>query len=144
MTNVRFIPKSPYVISTGGEDKCIFQWKFNLDKAAQVESSKNKNAVVDTTEIQDDFAQEGDVEFDEEEMGEGDQRLAVDPFKGEVMASKPSAYQQPKDAASAPNGNLQLKWAHGFRSWDTRNNLKYTKSGEVAFTTAAVGVLLNK
>ena len=60
------------------------------------------------------------------------------------MASQPSLYKQPKDADLAPNGNLHLKWAHGFRSWDTRNNLKYTKSGEVAFTTAAVGVLLNK
>ena len=84
------------------------------------------------------------MQFDEEEMGEGDQRLAVDPFKGEVLASKPSGYQQPKGADLAPNGNLHLKWAHGFRSWDTRNNLRYTKSGEVAFTTAAVGVVLNK
>ena len=49
MTNVRFVPKSPYVISTGGEDKCIFQWKYQLDKEAQAESSKNSNCAVDTT-----------------------------------------------------------------------------------------------
>lgn len=49
-----------------------------------------------------------------------------------------------KDAADPPNGNLKLKYAHGFRSFDTRGNLKYTKSGEIAFTAAALGVIMNK
>lgn len=43
-----------------------------------------------------------------------------------------------------PNGNLKLKYAHGFRSFDTRNNLKYVSQNEIAFTTAALGVALNK
>jgi hypothetical protein len=60
------------------------------------------------------------------------------------MASVPSSYKKMKDEAVAPNANLHLKWAHGFRSFDTRNNLKYTKSGEIAFTTAALGIILNK
>jgi WD40 repeat protein len=32
VTNVRFIPNAPYLISTGGEDKSIFQWRYNYDK----------------------------------------------------------------------------------------------------------------
>ena len=32
VTNVRFVKKSPYLITTGGEDKCIFQWKYFYDK----------------------------------------------------------------------------------------------------------------
>jgi echinoderm microtubule-associated protein-like 6 len=42
------------------------------------------------------------------------------------------------------NHELELKWAHGFRSWDTRGNLKYNKDGEVVFTTAGLGVIYNK
>lgn len=140
VTNVRFVPKAPYLISTGGEDKSIFQWKYFLDKESQAETAKTQKAKIDTKNIDQDF---GDADmFEEQEMGEGDQRLAVLPFKGEIMA--PSGFIQVKDAAAPPNGNLKLKYAHGFRSFDTRGNLKYTKNGEVAFTTAALGVVLNK
>lgn len=48
------------------------------------------------------------------------------------------------NGAKAPDNNLTLKWAHGFRSFDTRNNLKYTMSGNIVFTTAGVGVVYNK
>ena len=41
----------------------------------------------------------------------------------------------------APDNNLTLKWAHGFRSFDTRGNLRYAADGSVVFTTAGVGVV---
>ena len=44
----------------------------------------------------------------------------------------------------APENNLTLKWAHGFRSFDTRGNLRYTKNGNIVFTTAGVGVVYDK
>ena len=44
----------------------------------------------------------------------------------------------------APENNLTLKWAHGFRSFDTRGNLRYNKAGNVVFTTAGVGVVYDK
>ena len=44
----------------------------------------------------------------------------------------------------APDNNLTLKWAHGFRSFDTRGNLRYNKAGNVVFTTAGVGVVYDK
>lgn len=40
-----------------------------------------------------------------------------------------------------PEANLSLKWAHGFRSWDTYGNLKYANDGNVVFTTAGLGVV---
>jgi len=46
--------------------------------------------------------------------------------------------------SQAPDGNLTLKYAHGFRSFDTRGNLKYNVKGDIIFTTAAVGVVHNK
>jgi WD40 repeat protein len=39
-TNVRFLKTSPYLISTGGNDKCVFQWKYNLDNESVQQSTK--------------------------------------------------------------------------------------------------------
>lgn len=44
VTNVRFMKTSNYLISTGGEDKCVFQWKYILDK-----DIINQTAVVPNT-----------------------------------------------------------------------------------------------
>jgi microtubule-associated protein-like 6 len=44
----------------------------------------------------------------------------------------------------APENTLTLKWAHGFRSFDTRGNLRYNADGQVVFTTAGVGVVYDK
>ena len=32
---------------------------------------------------------------------------------------------------------------HGYRSFDTRNSLKYTASGDIVYTTAALGVVMD-
>jgi hypothetical protein len=54
----------------------------------------------------------------------------------------PDQYKNPKsNAAAEPDNNLELKWAHGFRSFDTRGNLKYTSEGNALFTTAGLGVV---
>lgn len=58
-------------------------------------------------------------------MGEGDQKLAVEPFKGEVINSVPRNFKITPTSGDKPNANLKLKYAHGFRSFDTRGNLKY-------------------
>ena len=76
----------------------------------------------------------------------GDQAMAILPFKGQVEASWNPAYPRtniPKKYSQAPTETLSLKWAHGFRSFDTRDNLKYTKNGDVLFTTAGLGVVQN-
>ncbi len=70
--------------------------------------------------------------------------MAVLPFLGEVKNSVPSTYKQLPNAGDKPDGNLRLKYAHGFRSFDTRNNLKYINQNDILFTTAALGVILNK
>ena len=66
------------------------------------------------------------------------------PFLGEVNNSVPSGFKLTPDMGLAPNANLRLKYAHGFRSFDTRGNLKYVSDKEIVFTTAALGVVLNK
>jgi microtubule-associated protein-like 6 len=80
--------------------------------------------------------------FAEEDVGEGDERMAVDPWRGQLI--DPSDYEHTKGEALAPNENIELHYAHGFRSFDTRNNLKYCEGDKIAYTTAALGVVLDK
>lgn len=70
--------------------------------------------------IQDDFTNQDDFFGEEEKVGAGDQALAVLPFKGEVMNSVPTGFKITPNTGDKPNGNLKLKYAHGFRSFDTR------------------------
>jgi microtubule-associated protein-like 6 len=146
VTNVRFVRGTGrYLISTGGNDKCIFQWKFAANKAAAEQALEAANHQVDVSSIADDFDEEEEEEppkkrqpkggagamdemFGEEDLGEGDQALAVKAFLGEVKSSTPAQYKNkpiPPTMSEKPSGNLNIKYAHGFRSFDTRNNLKY-------------------
>jgi hypothetical protein len=47
-----------------------------------------------------------------------------------------TGFKETRASAQAPNSSLELKWAHIFRSWDTRRNLKYTANEEVVFKNA--------
>ena len=64
-------------------------------------------------------------------------------FTGQVAHSIPTGFQEAKNAGTAPDASLKLKYAHGFRSFDTRGNLKYAANGSIVFTTAALGVIHN-
>jgi len=57
------------------------------------------------------------------------------------MNSYPSGHKKNRADGKEPESNLVLRWAHGFRSFDTYGNLKYTKTGDVVFTTAGLGVV---
>ena len=78
-----------------------------------------------------------------EEIDEGDQRLCVDAWKGQIVA--PSDYVEKKNAHDLPDENIELTHAFGFRSFDTRNNLFYTADPNViVYSTAALGVAMEK
>ena len=42
-----------------------------------------------------------------------------------------------------PDANIVIKYVHGYRAYDTRNNVKWTKNNEILYHTAALGILLN-
>ena len=89
---------------------------------------------------------EDDDGFEVEDAGEGDQALSIKAFLGEVKASTPAQFKKaiPASLGEKPAGNLSIKYAHGFRSFDTRNNLKYIDNATIGYTTAGLGVIMNK
>ena len=84
-----------------------------------------------------------DTPFLIESVGEGDQFLAVKPWEGVVKNSVPSNYQPKKGDDDPPSASLELEYVHGYRCHDVRNNLRYTQNDEIAYHTAAVGIVLN-
>lgn len=154
VTDVKFTRNKTgqkYLVSTGGNDKAIFMWKYQLG-AEQETADEEVEDLSGCDPIRQEAPQkvvekvkkESYDDFEEEEADTGDQALAVSQFKGQVQHSLPDKYKNPgRDLGKEPEHNLELKWAHGFRSFDTRNNLKYSADGNVVFTTAGLGVVQN-
>lgn len=130
VTSCRFL--NGYLISIGGNDKAIFQWKYNEDADDAPINEEALQAVEPESKL-----------FDIENIGEGDQFLAVKPWLGEVKASAPNDYVIPKTQSKPPDENLILLKVHGYRSFDSKNNLKYTDTGKIVFPAAALGIAMD-
>ncbi|TNV87854.1 hypothetical protein FGO68_gene13813 [Halteria grandinella] len=261
VTSVRFMKNAPYVITTGGEDKCIFQWKYQMKQAETVTVKKTMNltltssANTKTVKVQQIVNDDEDDGFETEVVGAGDQSIApgkpaavipqhqisdfdyvrpeslkdkikqettikaelpIQPspskaalkttddvskskqtkptdqvlpkkpahirtpsqppkpqsagrFNTNPRASGPTTMRDPKNEkvrknqnlgaitqskplkydkanpnkGEKPQATLKLKYAHGYRSFDTRHNLKFISENEIVFTTAALGVVMD-
>jgi len=42
-----------------------------------------------------------------------------------------------------PSCELELQYVYGYRCHDTRNNVKYSPSGEIVYHVAATGIVLD-
>ena len=160
VTNVRFTSKEDFVISTGGNDKATIMWKFKPQGGdAEAEESNE----VDTEGYNPDEFRVQEPEEREEAPGQpaakqkvesdmfdvadeeqGDQFMAVKPFLGEVKNSWPSGFKAAPGSNNAPDGNLALRHAFGFRCHDAKDTAKFlASSGSVCFITAALGVTMD-
>ena len=82
--------------------------------------------------------------FFEEYSPEGDQFAAIKPWKTNVINCIPNHYKKSKLDGTLPDAELELELVYGYRSNDTRNNLRYTKNGKFVYHTAAVGIVYDK
>ena len=133
VTNCRFLPNG-YLISIGGNDKAIFQWKYIED---------GDEVVINEEALQAVESESDNKLFDIETVGEGDQFLAVKPWLGEVKASAPNDYVAPKSQGKPPDENMVLTKVHGYRGFDSRNNLRYTSNGKAVYPAAALGIVMD-
>ena len=78
-----------------------------------------------------------------EEIEEGDQFMAVKPWMGVVRNSVPDGFKPSKRDGVAPDATLELEYVHGYRCHDSRNNLRYTSGGKLAYITAGVAVVMD-
>lgn len=78
--------------------------------------------------------------FEEEEIKEGEEFMAVKPWIGAVK--EPQNHPEPNP--SPPDCTYVLEYAYGYRCQDSRQNVYYNADGQIVYMTACLGVILNK
>ena len=84
-----------------------------------------------------DGARPEDDFFEVEEAGEGEQFMAVKPWRGQIAEP---ANHNPVNK-DAPACTYKIGWAYGYRGFDARNNLYHNANDCLVYTTAALGVI---
>eukprot|EP01038_Epipyxis_sp_PR26KG_P010144 gene10144-13646_t len=142
-----------FVLSCGGNDKCLMQWTHNMvdvtGGAAQMSSTSSSNTVSSTHQDDHEFGVKGNsMESDDgfDAPGGGDEAGAVKPWLGAIRA--PS--NPPPINPAAPSARLELQWIHGYTSASAgannakiSSNLYYSVDGKVVYPAAAMGILLS-
>ncbi|KAM7408259.1 hypothetical protein PAMA_002117 [Pampus argenteus] len=139
VTNVRWSHDLQWVLTTGGADHALFQWRFlpesvmnggldvNIqDSHGDSNSEESDSDVSDVPELDSDIEQETQINYDRQQSREKKQQV------GSLKRQR------------GPDQGLRLQFVHGYRGYDCRNNLFYTQGGEVLYHVAAVGVVYNR
>uniref|UniRef100_UPI003AAE605C echinoderm microtubule-associated protein-like 6 n=1 Tax=Centroberyx gerrardi TaxID=166262 RepID=UPI003AAE605C len=144
VTNVRWSSDLQWVISTGGADHAVFQWRFLPEGVmngvlepllqegyADSNSGESDSDVSDVPELDSDIEQEAQTSYERQVYKEDLPQLRKK-LIGSLKRQK------------APEEGLRLQFVHGYRGCDCRNNLFYSQAGEVVYHVAAVAVVYNR
>ena len=144
VTNIRWSVADECLISTGGNDKTIMQWRHTMSGSAAAKAD-------DGDDYEESFAAPAaGASHDEEAAGMddmvaagGDESGCVKPWLGAVRTPK----NPPPVNPAAPAVSLELKWVHGYTSAAAgagnvrvSNNLFYGCDLCPVFPAAALGV----
>eukprot|EP00595_Chromulina_sp_UTEXLB2642_P001802 CAMPEP_0196761886 /NCGR_PEP_ID=MMETSP1095-20130614/1198_1 /TAXON_ID=96789 ORGANISM="Chromulina nebulosa, Strain UTEXLB2642" /NCGR_SAMPLE_ID=MMETSP1095 /ASSEMBLY_ACC=CAM_ASM_000446 /LENGTH=2526 /DNA_ID=CAMNT_0042111955 /DNA_START=12 /DNA_END=7592 /DNA_ORIENTATION=- len=133
--NVRWSVGDEYLISCGGGDKCIFQWKHVISETSQENKQDNNTEIIENNQS----------EFSE--PSGGDESGAIKPWLGAI---KPPKFPPPINK-SAPLIKLNLEWVYGYCSsavagsggnkLKVSNNLFYNTNGQLVYPAASLGII---
>ncbi|XP_023384633.1 echinoderm microtubule-associated protein-like 5 [Pteropus vampyrus] len=149
VTNVRWSHDYQWVISIGGADHSVFQWKFIPERKlkdalhiAPQESLADSNSDESDSDLSD--VPELDSEIEQETQLTYRRQV----YKEDLPQLK-EQYKEKQSGTSkrrirAPGNSIRLHFVHGYRGYDCRSNLFYTQIGEIVYHVAAVGVIYNR
>jgi hypothetical protein len=86
-----------------------------------------------------DVDEEAGEYFEVQDVGHGDESLAVKPYKGAIK--EPTNH--PPINKTKPDVSYAIDFVHGFKSEDTRQNVLYNSKKRPVYMTAALGVILD-
>lgn len=145
VTNVRFSFDERTVITTGGGDNAIFQWRLESSDGTQIppnedytEGSDSDNSDVD--EVDSDVEREAQVDYDRSEQKKP-KKVALSDLKS--AKSSKAAAALPASRHKPPDSGVKLQFVHGYRGHDCRNNLFFTPHNKMVYHIAAVGIVYN-
>jgi microtubule-associated protein-like 6 len=162
VAKVRVSNSKRYVASIGCHDRTILLWKHEIELADESGSDSECGSdedlpmdfdvpnelpeVVTRTALQEAVSRNADQEeivamVQESYASRGEKVPHHSPWKSAIM--EPSSASS-EGAEGTTDVDFELAWMHGYRSHDSRNNLRYTSSGKIVYAGASLGVVLNK
>ncbi|XP_028844275.1 echinoderm microtubule-associated protein-like 6 isoform X1 [Denticeps clupeoides] len=150
VTNVHWSHDLQWVVTSGGADHSMFQWRFlpegimngipealYQDGCTDSNSEESDSDLSDVPELDSDIEQETQISYDRQVYKEDLPQLKQ---QGREKKQLVGSLKRQR----APGVSLQLQFVHGYRGYDCRNNLFYAQTGEVVYHVAAVGVVYNR
>jgi microtubule-associated protein-like 6 len=128
---VRWTLQDKYLLSLGGVDRSVMQWRHIVDK------------VIDDADRAEDSGNDSDLPHESEPNlpPEGAEAfMSHRPWAGAIAPPT----RPPRSDPRRPLETIDLEWVYGYRSTDCRNNVRYSSTGKVIFHAGAVGILYNK
>uniref|UniRef100_A0A8C7F8N6 EMAP like 5 n=1 Tax=Oncorhynchus kisutch TaxID=8019 RepID=A0A8C7F8N6_ONCKI len=150
ITNARWSHDHQWVITIGGADHSVFQWKFVTDrKSKEALHIAPQETLGDSNSEESDSDQSDVPEMDSEIEQETHLTYRRQVYKEDLPQLKELSKEKHRAVAMkkrerAPGSGLKLHFIHGYRGYDCRNNLFYTQTGEMVYHVAAVGVVYNR
>uniref|UniRef100_H3AL06 EMAP like 5 n=1 Tax=Latimeria chalumnae TaxID=7897 RepID=H3AL06_LATCH len=151
VTNVRWSHDHQWVISIGGADHSVFQWKLiperKLKDALHIAPQEK---LADSNSEESDSDQSDVPELDSEIEQETQITYRRQVYKEDLPQLKEQCKEKRKVASTKkrerpPSSSVRLHFIHGYyRGYDCRSNLFYTQTGEIVYHVAAVGVVYNR
>ncbi|KAI0227896.1 Echinoderm microtubule-associated protein-like 6 [Lamellibrachia satsuma] len=146
VTNCRFSADKSRVITIGGGDHAVFQWRF-LPEGIADDDDDAQDACVDSNSDDSDSDMSDVDEIDSDLEAESRQKYDRAIYKEDMPALKSQIKGElapGQKRARAPNEGLKLDFVHGYRGYDCRNNLFYLQTSEIVYHVAAVGIVYNR
>ena len=148
VTNVLWTSDNMTLLSTGGADHALFQWRLveelengDIQSDDEMEPEMGIDSNSEASDSSDDDRNvDSDIEMEKEENYEREV-YKDDLIKLKEQADKSGTVQK---RGHAPKNSLELAWCAGYRGHDCRDNVQFTSQGEVVFHSAALGIVLNR
>lgn len=147
VTNVRFSHDKQWVITIGGADHAVFQWKLVSPDLVNTDSDIQPQHVTDSNseESDSDLSEVADIDSDLEVEKQATYDRKVYQEDAAVLQKLSRSEIKPGEKRQGgPDRGLRLEYVYGYRGYDCRNNVFYTKTGSVVYHLAAVGIILNR
>jgi microtubule-associated protein-like 6 len=141
-----FSQNDSHVITVGGTDRCVFQWKHKSEEInedgrsagndgadSDVETEGESPSVMSMVKTKPDKGKAGDANIKTSPIP------TVQPWLGSIVA--PSS--PPTEITTPLKMEPILEYVHGYASQTVRNNLRYSSSGKIVYHVACVGIIFD-
>ncbi|CAK72848.1 unnamed protein product (macronuclear) [Paramecium tetraurelia] len=140
VTNIRFSADDEYVVSLGGNDKSIMQWKFSNDRDAQIEQDQACDTIQDN-QIPKEYCQ---ITMNDEIIQQEGQKQ----YQTYVKSTQPTDFKCDDQKYNVlPQATLVLDYVLGMKTdqlgQDYCNGVKFLDNGKIGYTCGAVGIIMD-